>query len=93
MIPEVSGEQHVTPDGRLGVYRTGDGGASWQLAANGLPERAWVGGAARGIRVRRGGRVFRHAERLRLDRPPGGASWIEAVRDLPPILSVEAANV
>jgi hypothetical protein len=25
--------------------------------------------------------------------PPGGDEWIEAVRDLPPILSVEAANV
>jgi len=25
--------------------------------------------------------------------PPGGGEWIEAVRDLPPILSVEAAHI
>ena len=42
VIPEVSGELHFTPDGRLGVYRTDDGGASWQLTADGLPDRAWA---------------------------------------------------
>ena len=58
VIPEVSGEQHFTPDGRLGVYRTGDGGASWQLTANGLPERAWSAVLREGFAYDDGGLYF-----------------------------------
>ena len=29
-------------EGRLGVYRSADGGSSWELASNGLPDTAWV---------------------------------------------------
>ena len=39
---EVGGGDRVTTGGRLGVYRTEDGGRSWELASNGLPEPAWV---------------------------------------------------
>ena len=42
MIPEESAENRVTSNGRLGVYRTGDGGATWELWSDGLPERARV---------------------------------------------------
>src|ERR687887_19913 len=42
VIPEQSQEHHFSAEGRLGVYRTADGGASWELASNGLPDRAWV---------------------------------------------------
>ena len=93
MIPEVSGEQHFTPDGRLGVYRTGDGGASWQLTANGLPERAWSAVLREGFAYDDGGLYFGTQSGSVWTAPPGGDEWIEAVRDLPPILSVEAAHV
>src|SRR5919109_828986 len=75
-----------------GVYRTADGGASWKLVSDGLPEPAW-------------GAVMR--EGLSYDRldPPGvyfgtqsgsifastDGGWTEVARQLPPILSVEAA--
>src|SRR5207247_2095309 len=41
VIPEEGAENRVTSNGRLGVYRTRDGGASWELASKGLPEQAW----------------------------------------------------
>ena len=72
VIPEVSGELHFTPDGRLGVYRTGDGGASWQLTANGLPDRAWAAVLREGFAFDEAGGVLRNAERLRLDRSARG---------------------
>ncbi|MEZ5341475.1 MAG: hypothetical protein R2706_08505 [Acidimicrobiales bacterium] len=31
----------TSPDGRPAVYRTADGGESWECQANGLPERGW----------------------------------------------------
>jgi photosystem II stability/assembly factor-like uncharacterized protein len=93
VIPEVSGEQHFTPDGRLGVYRTGDAGASWQLTANGLPERAWSAVLREGFAYDEGGLYFGTQSGSVWTAPRGGGEWIEAVRDLPPILSVEAAHV
>ena len=42
VIPEEGAENRVTPDGRLGVYRTADGGATWELLQNGLPQQAWA---------------------------------------------------
>src|SRR6266550_4668297 len=33
VIPEQSQEHHYTAEGRLGVYRTADGGATWELAS------------------------------------------------------------
>src|SRR6476620_3742270 len=93
VIPEVSGEQHFTPDDRLGVYRTGDGGAYWQLTANGLPERAWSAVLREGFAYDDGGLYFGTQSGSVWTAPPGADEWIEAVRDLPPILSVEAAHV
>ncbi|HEY8791968.1 MAG TPA: hypothetical protein VIL96_03705 [Gaiellaceae bacterium] len=93
VIPEVSGEQHFTPDGRLGVYRTGDAGASWQLAANGLPQRAWAAVLREGFAYDEGGLYFGTQSGTVWSAPRGAGEWIEAVRDLPPILSVEAAHV
>jgi photosystem II stability/assembly factor-like uncharacterized protein len=89
VIPEISGENRVTPDDRLGVYRTGDGGATWELFASGLPEPAWTGVLREGMSFdsdsvyfgTQSGSVFAHAN----------GSWIEAASHLPPVLSVEAA--
>ena len=92
--PEESAENRVTCDGRLGVCRTDDAGASWSLLAGGLPRPAW-------------GAVMREELLDRLDpagiylgtqssslfvSPDAGETWIDAASQLPPILSVEAVE-
>jgi photosystem II stability/assembly factor-like uncharacterized protein len=94
VVPEHGAENRVTCDGRLGVYRTADGGASWELLTDGLPQRAWGAVMREGFSFDRldppgiylgtqSGSVFISAD--------GGESWVEAATQLPPILSVEAA--
>ena len=91
VIPEISGEQRVTPDGRLGVYRTQDAGASWELVSDGLPEPSWTGVLREGMSFdaesvyvgTQSGSVFAIA---------GGSRWVEAASHLPHVLSVEAAE-
>jgi photosystem II stability/assembly factor-like uncharacterized protein len=91
VIPEESQELHYTPDGRLGVYLTDDGGASWQLLADGLPDRAWAAVLREGFAYDDGGVYFGTQSGTVWVLPRDGSTWIEAARDLPPILSVEAA--
>ncbi|MEA2687354.1 MAG: hypothetical protein QOE93_2549 [Actinomycetota bacterium] len=83
------------PDGRLRVYRTTDGGASWEALAEGLPqEDVFVSVLRDGFTADtldptglyfgpRTGVVFATAD--------AGASWREVVRHLPPVLCVKAA--
>src|SRR5436190_831695 len=87
VIPEVSGEQHFTPDGRLGVYRTADGGDSWQLTSNGLPDRAWAAVLREGFAYDDAGLYFGTQSGSVWSAPRGGSEWIEAAGNLPPILS------
>ncbi|MDP8911566.1 MAG: glycoside hydrolase [Actinomycetota bacterium] len=91
VIPEESGEHRVTVGGRLGVYRTGDAGATWELATNGLPERAWAAVLREGFAYDEEGLYFGTQSGSIWASPRGGGEWTEAARDLPPILSVEAA--
>jgi len=92
---EVGGGNRVTSEGRLGVYRTDDGGRSWELASNGLPERAWVEVLREGMASDRrdpvgiyfgtkGGSIFVTTNE--------GDEWLEAARYLPAVLSVEVAE-
>jgi photosystem II stability/assembly factor-like uncharacterized protein len=92
VVPEEGSGNRVTCDGRLGVYRTRDAGASWELRP--AHENAWVAvlreAAASdaldpvGVYVgTQSGSVFVS--------PDEGESWIEAARHLPPVLSVEVA--
>jgi len=88
VIPEKSPEYHYSPGGQLAVYRTRDSGATWERMADGLPEQAWAA-------------VLREAsasdaESLYFGTQSGsffalteGDRWVEAVRHLPPVLSVE----
>lgn len=91
-VPIEGAENRVTSDGRLGVYATKDGGATWSLSSSGLPERAWTGVLREGMTSdeldpfgvyvgTQGGAVFASAD--------GGESWSAIARDLPPVLSVE----
>jgi hypothetical protein len=93
VIPEESQEYHYTAEGRLGVYRTADGGASWELAANGLPDRAWAAVLREGCSFDDDSVYFGTQSGSVWTAPQGASTWTEAVRDLPPILSVEAAAV
>jgi photosystem II stability/assembly factor-like uncharacterized protein len=95
VVPEHGAENRVTCDGRLGVYRTRDGGESWELLTNGLPQQAWGAVMREGFSFDRNdpvgiylgtqsGSLFVSSD--------GGESWHERVSQLPPILSVEAAS-
>lgn len=91
VIPEESGENRVTSNGRLGVYRTQNAGASWELVSDGLPEPSWTGVLREASSFdsesvyfgTQGGSVFAIAD---------GSRWVEAASYLPPVLSVEAAK-
>jgi photosystem II stability/assembly factor-like uncharacterized protein len=88
VIPEEGFEYHYGAGERLAVYRTRDCGETWELMADGLPDKAWAA-------------VLREAaasdaESLYFGTQGGsffvltdGEEWVEAVRYLPPILSVE----
>lgn len=91
VIPERSMEYHYPPDARLCVYRTRDKGLTWQPMSNGLPDRSWTA-------VLREASAY-DAESLYFGTQSGslfaltaGEIWVEAVRHLPPILSVEVAE-
>jgi photosystem II stability/assembly factor-like uncharacterized protein len=88
VIPETSPEYHYSPGGRLAVYRTRNSGETWELMADGLPEQAWAA-------VLREASAY-DAESLYFGTQSGsffaltaGDRWVEAVRHLPPIVSVE----
>jgi photosystem II stability/assembly factor-like uncharacterized protein len=91
VVPEEGAENRVTSDGRLGVYRTQDAGASWELVSDGLPDRAWTGVLREAMSFddesvyfgTQGGSVFAIAD---------GGRWVEAASYLPPVLSVEAGE-
>jgi hypothetical protein len=95
VLPLTSDAFRCTPDGRLRVYRTTDGGATWDALEKGLPQsNAWLtvlrdGFAAdtldpAGLYVgTRTGEVFAS--------PDAGESWHEVARHLPPVVCVKTA--
>ena len=95
VIPEAGAENRVTVDGRLGVYRTRDAGASWELASKGLPERAWaviLREASASDTLDPAGVYFGTQSGSVWASPSEGDDWIEAATGLPPVLSVEVAE-
>jgi photosystem II stability/assembly factor-like uncharacterized protein len=91
VIPEDGAENRVTPDGRLGVYRTGDGGASWELSSEGLPEPAWGAIMREGLSYDDSG-VYFGTQSGSVFVSTHGGGWTEVASQLPPILSVEAGE-
>jgi hypothetical protein len=95
VVPEEGAENRVTPNGRLGVYRTRDAGASWELASNGLPEPAWAAVLREGMasdRLDPAGVYFGTQSGSVFVSPDAGQTWHEAASQLPPILSVEVGT-
>ena len=95
VIPEEGAENRVTVEGRLGVYKTRDGGRSWQLSSEGLPEQAWaviLREASATDRLDPLGVYFGTQGGSVYVSPNEGDEWLEAASDLPPVLSVEVAS-
>jgi photosystem II stability/assembly factor-like uncharacterized protein len=96
VIPLTGDFDRVTPDGRVRVYETRDGGASWTPRGEGLPaEQAYLtvlrrafgqAGEGEGLQLYFGatsGDVFGSGD--------AGGSWFEVASRLPPVFSVTAA--
>jgi hypothetical protein len=97
VIPLTADTDRVTPDGRVRVYETRDGGATWTARGGGLPhEHAyltvlreafdWIGGP-RGLQLYFGatsGDLFGSND--------AGVSWSSVASRLPPVLSVAAGS-
>jgi len=90
VIPEEGGGNRVTAGGRLGVYRTRDAGASWELDAAGLPDSAWTGVLREASSFDADGVYFGTQSGSVFTRRHDAGGWEEAASQLPPILSVEA---
>jgi len=98
LIPLVADMDRVTPDGRVRVYETRDGGASWAPRGDGLPPEDayltvlreafdWTGEGS-GLELYFGatsGGVFGSGD--------AGASWFDVATHLPPVLSVAASGL
>jgi photosystem II stability/assembly factor-like uncharacterized protein len=95
VVPLIADTDRVTPDGRVRVYETRDGGESWTPRGDGLPSEhayltvlreafAWTG-EGDDLELYFGatsGDVFGSAD--------AAANWFEAATRLPPVLSVHA---
>jgi photosystem II stability/assembly factor-like uncharacterized protein len=90
VIPEDGAENRVTPGGRLGVYRTGDAGASWELHSDGLPEPAFVAVLREGMGFDDRAVYFGTQSGSVFVLPREDGAWVEVASQLPPVLSVEA---
>ena len=97
VVPIESDSLHYPPEGRLRVYRSRTGGGEWEPLTAGLPqEHCYVNVLRDAMAVDRlddcgvyvgttGGQVYVS--------PDGGDTWAAAVRDLPPVLSVEVQTL
>ena len=97
ILPLESDEFRCTPEGKLRVYRTRNGGGSWEPLTRGLPQRGAFETVLRdamgadtlnpaGIYFgTRSGQVYGSRD--------GGASWGQVITGLPPVVCVKAVVV
>ena len=97
VVPIKSDSEHFPLDGKLRVYRSRTGGGEWEALTQGLPQRdCYVNVLRDAMSVdsldpcgvyfgTTGGQVYASAD--------GGDNWTAIVRDLPPVLSVEAQTL
>jgi len=97
VVPITSDSHHFPPDGRLRVYRSRTGGGEWEPLTAGLPqENCYVNVLRDAMSVdaldscgiyfgTTGGQVYASSD--------AGDTWTAIVRDLPPVLSIEAQTL
>ncbi len=97
VVPIKSDSEHFPPDGKLRVYRSKRGGNEWEALTNGLPQSDCYVNVLRDAMAvdtldpcgvyfgTTGGQVYVSAN--------AGDNWSAAVRDLPPVLSVEVQTL
>jgi photosystem II stability/assembly factor-like uncharacterized protein len=97
VVPIKSDSEHYPPDGKLRVYRSRTGGNEWEPLTKGLPqENCFVNVLRDAMSVdsldtcgiyfgTSGGQVYASAD--------AGDTWSAIVRDLPPVVSVEAQTL
>ncbi len=94
VVPEESQEYHMSPDGRFAVWRSRDGGASWQMMTSGLPDKARLNVLREAMATDSFGDagiyVGTNTGQLFYSRDSGD-TWEMLADYLPPIYSVEAA--
>jgi photosystem II stability/assembly factor-like uncharacterized protein len=94
VVPIKSDSEHYPPEGKLTVYRSRSGGNEWEPLTRGLPQSDCYVNVLRDAMTvdsldscgiyfgTTGGQVYASAD--------AGDNWTAIVRDLPPVLSVEA---
>ncbi|HVT45816.1 MAG TPA: exo-alpha-sialidase [Thermoanaerobaculia bacterium] len=97
IVPLESDEFRCTPEGKLRVYRTRNGGKKWEAMTRGLPQKGAFETVLRDAMAvdaldpagvyfgTRSGKLFASADE--------GKKWISLADGLPPIVSVKAAVV
>lgn len=94
VIPLEADTFRCTPEGKLRVYRTGDGGTTWKPLTNGLPQQdafetvlrdAFTSDGSALAFGTRSGKVF--------GSPDGGDSWEQIFAGLPPVTMVRTTTV
>ena len=97
VVPIKSDSEHYVPDGKLRVYRSRTGGQEWEALTKGLPQsHCYVNVLRDSMAVdsldpcgvyfgTSGGQIYGSAD--------AGDSWAPIVRDLPPVVSVEAQTL
>ncbi len=97
IVPLESDQFRCTPEGKLRVYRTRDGGGSWDALSNGLPQNGAYETVLRDAMAvdpldrvgiyfgTRSGKLFGSADE--------GDSWRELLDGLPPVISVKTALI
>jgi hypothetical protein len=94
VIPLTADLDRTTPDGRVRVYETNDGGSTWNARENGLPQRhAYLTVLRQAFRAdeRGGGDLglyFGATSGDLFGSVDGGETWSTVARHLPPVLSV-----
>ena len=97
VVPIKSDSEHFPLDGKLRVYRSRSGGNEWEALTKGLPQSNCYVNVLRSAMSTdslepcgvyfgtTGGQVYASVD--------AGDSWTAVVRDLPPVLSVEAQTL
>ena len=97
VIPLVADVDRVTPDGRVRVYETRDGGVSWTPRGDGLPQEHAYLTVLRQAFTRAGGGpelelYFAATSGDVFGSADAGATWSSVVSRLPPVYAVTASG-